>query len=208
MVRDCLVCQRKFTIRSSNDIYCSENCKLKKHEQICQNCGKVFQNLAKRKFCSLSCSSKRVRKPNCNIQNCLECGMSFVIKDYRKTRKYCSTKCSSKANSGIKQSKSIFGSKRGKSRASSIYDIEESVRSKIYQRMKLSCSRCGWNRTNCDLHHINGRKIPNPHNQNNLSYLCPNCHREAERGLIPIDELITFNEQVGMEWKEFYYGNK
>lgn len=208
MMRDCLVCQKQFTIKSAGNIYCSIQCKLKTHEQICNNCGIVFSNLAKRKFCSLSCSSKRVRKPNCNLHKCQQCGEEYISKGYRKGIKYCSIKCSSKANSGEIQSLRIHGSKRGKSRATTIYSILPSVRSGIFKRMKLGCSRCGWNKANCDLHHINGRKISNPHDQSNLSYLCPNCHREAANNLIPKDEIVPFSVQVGMKWKEFYYGSR
>jgi 5-methylcytosine-specific restriction endonuclease McrA len=84
--------------------------------------------------------------------------------------------------------------------------VPNGTKTRIFRRMKLGCSKCGYNKTNCDLHHIRGRKVENPHDQSNLCYLCPNCHREAEQGLINADELVSFDVQVGMKWKEYNYG--
>jgi len=71
---------------------------------------------------------------------------------------------------------------------------------------KIGCSNCGWNETVGDIHHIKGRKIPDADNHENLSYLCPNCHRKAHRGLLKEEELINLQDQFGDKWKEYYDG--
>lgn len=206
MIRDCVICHKSFCIKGAGSLYCSDSCKLLSRKKTCETCGKEFCSIARRRFCSPSCSSSRVRKPKANLSNCLLCGKEFQT-NYTTKRKYCSRACSAIINSGEKQRQSTYGNRRGMTRAESIWNIVPAGRCRIFRRMKLPCSRCDWNKSNCDLHHIKGRKINNPHSQDNLCYLCPNCHREAGRGLIPINELIPFSVQVGMKWKEFYYAS-
>lgn len=91
----------------------------------------------------------------------------------------------------------------------SILDFSSRTVSKIIQRMlddenlEFGCCICGWNDTVGDIHHINGRKIPNADGIKNLSYLCPNCHRKVHRNLIKKEELISFDKQVGDKWKKY-----
>jgi len=55
---------------------------------------------------------------------------------------------------------------------------------KIAKEMReVGCSECGWNKSKCDIHHINGRKVDDKDGLWNLSYLCPNCHRLAHDGV-------------------------
>lgn len=70
--------------------------------------------------------------------------------------------------------------------------------------MKIACSNCNWDKDICDIHHIRGRKIQNPHDHENLCYLCPNCHRLAHKG--KIEKLISLKEFIGDLWKNFYFG--
>ena len=72
--------------------------------------------------------------------------------------------------------------------------------------MNKGCSKCGWNETICDIHHIRGRKIPDPHSHSNLTYLCPNCHRLAHEKILAVDELIPISIYFGNEWLKYYYG--
>lgn len=74
------------------------------------------------------------------------------------------------------------------SRRSSItspaYDVKErvpippSVREHVLNRAMDSCQRCG--RFGKDIHHIDSD--PSNNNTDNLIYLCPTCHDEADRG--------------------------
>jgi len=56
------------------------------------------------------------------------------------------------------------------------------------------------------MHHINGRDVPNADHHDNLTLLCPNCHRLAHRGLIPKEELKTLTEILPDHWQDAYYG--
>jgi predicted HNH restriction endonuclease len=56
----------------------------------------------------------------------------------------------------------------------------------------------------CDIHHINGRDVENPDAMVNLTYLCPNCHRMAHRGLL--EDIVSVDEQLLPE--EEAYVNK
>lgn len=40
------------------------------------------------------------------------------------------------------------------------------------------CSRCGWDRAPCDVHHIVTRSCGGKNTIENAEILCPNCHRE------------------------------
>ena len=102
---------------------------------------------------------------------------------------------------GIKSSKHKFNTN-----PQSIIDLSSRTKIKVIQRLKIGCARCGWNDAMCDVHHIKGKKVNNCHHHSNLSYLCPNCHRLVHVGIIPSEELITFEEQVQDEWKKYYYG--
>lgn len=90
----------------------------------------------------------------------------------------------------------------------SILKLSTRTSQKILKRMwvdgKLKCSNCGWNETTCDLHHIKGRKIKNADSHDNLTYLCPNCHRLAHRGILT--NFIPISVQIGDEWMNYFYG--
>lgn len=92
---------------------------------------------------------------------------------------------------------------RGK-RLNSILDLSPRTVVKIFDRMNMGCSRCGWNEASCDLHHINGRKIPNADNHDNLCLLCPNCHRLCHSGKIKKEELISLTDYMGDIWRLYY----
>lgn len=101
---------------------------------------------------------------------------------------------------------SVKGNKKTKV-PESIMDVSTRTTTKILQRLNIGCSRCGWNEANCDIHHINGRKIEDANNHNNLCLLCPNCHRLVHNNKIKKEELTTLVEQIGDKWKEYYYWN-
>lgn len=111
--------------------------------------------------------------------------------------------------SGKEHSKNIGISTKGKYKGKdidSIVEVSSRTASKILKRMNIGCSRCGWNKASCDIHHINGRKIEKADSHDNLCLLCPNCHREVHEGNFDKDELITLTEYFPDNWKDFYYG--
>lgn len=109
---------------------------------------------------------------------------------------------------GESHSKAVGQSTKGKFNKdpSSLYDLSSRTISKILRRMELSCSNCGWDSDKCDLHHINGRNIEDPHNHENLCCLCPNCHRLVHSGKIDKEDLINLFNYIGDSWKYYYYG--
>lgn len=167
---------------------------------------------------------------------CLECGASFQKRDTeikRSPKHFCSRSCSGRYNSRgrklseqtkVRISKSLQGKPRTTSKEEAIANgissqkgkrvvpnsialVSSRTASKILQRMNIGCSNCGWSESTCDIHHIKGRKIPDPHNHDNLSYLCPNCHRLAHNGKIKTLKTLTEQlQQEGKNWQEYYYG--
>jgi len=88
-----------------------------------------------------------------------------------------------------------------------IFEISSRTRMKLLIRLmkdlKLGCSICGWDKAICDIHHIRGRKIENPHDHTNLMIVCPNCHRLIHTG--KIKKIIPLSELIGDQWKSYYY---
>ena len=91
---------------------------------------------------------------------------------------------------------------------SGILDMSSRTTSKVIDRLALPCSRCGWMKASRDIHHIYGKKVPNCNGHENLSLLCPNCHREAHAGLIDPDDLMTVSEQLPDDWITAYYARR
>jgi len=94
--------------------------------------------------------------------------------------------------------------------AATIYGVSSRTAKKILIRMKLPCSRCDWfvEGVSCDMHHIVMVKNGGTNEHSNLAHICPNCHRMVHSGLILPNELVSFEDYVGNEWKKFYFANK
>ncbi|HRV32245.1 MAG TPA: HNH endonuclease [Candidatus Paceibacterota bacterium] len=88
-----------------------------------------------------------------------------------------------------------------------LYDLSKRTISKILKRMKLPCSKCGWYVEGVvgDIHHILERKNGGTDEHNNLTYVCPNCHRLIHTNKIKISELVNLEDFIGDTWKKFYY---
>ena len=67
---------------------------------------------------------------------------------------------------------------------------------------KLSCSSCGWNEAYCDIHHIIPRSKGGTDDYDNLTYICPNCHRLAHRN--KLSNFTSIKDQIGDSWKDFF----
>jgi hypothetical protein len=109
---------------------------------------------------------------------------------------------------GEKHSKAVGKGTKGKHKIpNSILDVSSRTVSKIMKRLNKGCSLCGWNKGTCDIHHINGRKIEDANGHWNLTYICPNCHREYHSGNAELKEkFVSLLNYIGDEWKEYYYG--
>ena len=42
-----------------------------------------------------------------------------------------------------------------------------------------------------------------PHNHNNLTIVCPNCHRRIEQNVICTDKLIKLSDVLDDNWKNY-----
>ena len=87
--------------------------------------------------------------------------------------------------------------------------------SKVYGYM---CAICGWGlptvtpngniqrQGGCDLHHITPYRMNGEHTDSNLILLCPNCHKLADTGIIPVDKLNSYVKRIEDEspqdWQE------
>jgi predicted HNH restriction endonuclease len=168
--------------------------------KICKNCKKEFTTKESRSiFCSSSCSALFNNK---NISVETRINRSKSLKLFWKLHP-------EKKSRGTKHSESVGVYTKGKfnKNPNNIYELSSSTRTKVLKRLKLKCSNCGWDKELCDLHHINGKQLADPNNHNNLSYLCPNCHRLAQRKIIEKHNLISFDKTLeGINWKNYYFG--
>jgi hypothetical protein len=169
----------------------------KQAEHICQQCGKSFVSREKlAKFCSHSCSAKYGNKAR------------FVTESQRK--KAAESMLRYWKNHPGELHKVHLASQKGKHKSkmniSSVFDLPSRTRAKIISRLKSACFNCGWDQGTGDLHHIIPKSKGGDNKHENLTYLCPNCHRLAHEGKIPATTLKSLSVVVGERWKEFYYG--
>jgi hypothetical protein len=68
---------------------------------------------------------------------------------------------------------------------------KESWRKALVKMFSDTCMRCGWNLAPCDAHHILPKSKGGTQTVENGILLCPNCHRLADCGLIPAEELAS-----------------
>ena len=165
--------------------------------KTCKNCKNQFETIDKRSiFCSHSCSSKyhnSKRAYPINEYRCEKCNTSFVKSNViKKGRRIHCDDC-----------KRIWSPKTN---PKSIKELSSRTISKILKRMKMECSSCGWNKCMGDLHHIIHRENGGTDDHSNLTYLCPNCHREIHSDLsVPYK---TLEEHIGDNWKNFYNNHR
>lgn len=186
----------------------------KKREIICEQCHAGFMGIPPNKFCSRRCSGIHSIPSQRPISDLGRQKLSENLSERWQNEEYRAHMSAAQTNRapetrprGEKHSKSVGESTRGRyvqGDITSLWLVSSRTRTKILTRLKLACSNCGWNECPCDIHHINGRKIENPHHHSNLSYLCPNCHRKAHHGLLKT--FINLEQQIGDIWKTAYYG--
>jgi len=172
--------------------------------KICKECNKNFEihrNNRSNIFCSHSCAAKYnngLRSPNSIKTRNL---ISISLKKYYSEHPEVIRK-------GEKQSKLVGNSTKGSTGKipKNILDMSKRTVTKLLKRLNIACSRCGWKESTCDIHHINGKKIPDFNNHINLTILCPNCHRLVHTNKINKMELIPLSEILEDTWLDLYYG--
>ena len=173
--------------------------------KICKGCNNSFYTKDKRRvFCSMSCAGKfnnrgRIlseetkRKQSESIKRYYENHPEKLRKDDR----------------GAEYVKFIGSFTKGKFKGKfieSILSVSKRTSSKILKRINLGCCVCGWKDGSCDIHHINGRKIENADNHENLTLLCPNHHRLFHEKKISKENIIPLNKYFPENWRDLYYG--
>lgn len=171
----------------------------------CKSCGKEFEvdsKTKRKKFCNSSCSASYNNKNRGSLSEEHKLNISNSLKQkWDKSPEVFST--------GEEHSKIVGEATKGKfnnKEVKSILEFSTRTVQKIMKRIGLVCSNCGWDKTTCDIHHINGRKINDCDNHSNLSLLCPNCHRLVHEGKLDKKELKTLNETIPSNWMDYYYG--
>ena len=77
---------------------------------------------------------------------------------------------------------------------------------KVLKRLDAGCSNCGWNESSCDIHHIIPRSKGGNNTDENLTILCPNCHRLAHTN--KLTKFKSVKEQFGEIWRKHYYSHE
>lgn len=185
--------------------------------KYCERCGKEHDgSFGSGRFCSRACANARnisdaqkqrtsnsvkdsFQKHFENGCKCEKCGNIFHSKDF--SRKLCFD-C---LPTTIKHTK-------GKENPKSISDVSKRTVSKILRRLDLPCSCCGFYVKGLvlDLHHIIPKKQGGNDNMDNLTYICPNCHRMAHTDLSMLSHpLVSIEKQLRVlnkDWRSAYYG--
>lgn len=184
---------------------------------ICEKCGKEHDgSFGSGRFCSRECANSRTRTEEIKENTskslklkyieyekkdiiCIQCKNIFHTKDF--SRKFCYN-CLPSTIKKVKVNKE----------PKTISDISSRTVSKIVKRMKLPCTCCGFYIEGIvlDFHHIIRRADKGSNELNNLTYICPNCHRIAhndpsklKKPLISIEEYLKARN---LDWRSFYYG--
>jgi len=152
------------------------------------------------RFCSRSCGAhygnaqRKLYKLKCQIP---QCGKPF--ESVRPDAKYCSPSC--KRHQKAKKSK-----EHQLNADNHVYHLSGKIRKK-YGRLPCLIKDCGCGWTEefleskkivCDIHHITPKRKGGDDSFSNLVAVCPNAHRLADRGLIPLDRMITLEEYCSL----------
>lgn len=169
---------------------------------ICKECNKEFQTVWNNIFCSRSCSAKFSNKNRPPISDDIKLkrkeGMIKYWQNHPEKRK---------KPKNYPAFVGSFTQNKYKGRGiKSILNVSKRTASKILKRLNLGCCICQWKEGSCDIHHINGRKIVNPHSHENLTLLCPNHHRLFHEKKISINDVIPLSKYFPENWKDMYYG--
>ena len=167
--------------------------------RICKQCdGDILNSQDRRNvFCSVSCAATY---NNCLRRNrlthtyvCEKCGKEFTTKYAKKAGRKLHCKKCTRATSSVAKENLV-----------SLKQLSKRTVSKILRRLRLGCGNCGWNECVGDIHHILSVKLGGGDSHDNLTYLCPNCHRKAHSRL-PV-KLLPLTELLPKNWRDYYYG--
>lgn len=185
---------------------------------ICENCGKEHDGkFGSGRFCCRACANTRSH----SLEQKLKCSQSLK-KTFEKIKtegRLCE-QCGKVYLSGDLSRKLCFDclprtirKAKVEKKPKSIYEVSRRTLVKILRRMELPCSCCGIfidKSVVFDVHHIIPRKNGGSDEMDNLTYICPNCHRVAHTNVAllqkPLISISEYFEQQNKDWKDYYYG--
>lgn len=175
---ECRVCGKSTTVlknvvTAGLPIYCSTECKKKRHSLECKECGKTFNaDRPEIKYCSTSCQIAGSRKVMKSV-TCKECGKVFERPSqdvYKGKDVYCSTRCSNRAYS--KEHPNRYGT------------TWSTIRLKALKRDSYRCTICG-SSEELQVHHkkklLSFDTIEEANQLDNLQTLCKTCHSDLHK---------------------------
>lgn len=160
-------------------------------QHTCERCGKVMtEKFASGRFCSKTCANTREYS--------------------QETRDKLSKAATAQAAKRSKTTNTIRIAKVDRI-PTSILELSKRTVSKLMIRMQLPCSCCGayvpgvvW-----DVHHIKPRHLGGSDLADNLTYICPNCHRicHTNTALLtkPLVSLEDYLKLKNINWQEYYF---
>ena len=186
--KNCLVCNKEFETKNRQKKMCSRKCSgiftIQFHKERTEE-SKTKQSL-------------KIKEKYLNDEN-------YKLKISDGVKKYF-LQNPDKIKKGKNHALAVAKGTKGKFKQNpkNLLELSSRTISKIFSRLELGCSICGWNDAPCDLHHINGRKVADANGHWNLCYVCPNCHRKIHaKKMCPI---INLEKIIGDRWKEVYFG--
>ena len=146
--RYCCECGKELTFKQKK--YCSEDCRIKHitKEYICNYCGKSFDSIYSKKYCSKKCQHEafknyakenRIKKFISEKKVCKYCGKEFNT-EYKKSRVYCSIECKNKMRNKLSELSKGKRANLIKENGNINNDI---TLKKLYKRDKGICAICG-----------------------------------------------------------------
>lgn len=195
------------------------------HKQIennksytCESCGKlVTKKFGSGRFCSQKCANSHIlsKETKQKISNALKgrnlsdetkekISISLINSEINKRYKYICEKCNNIffKRDKIKEGRKIHCNnckrqvRHSNDNFINIKELSKRTINKIIKRLKVKCVICGWNKANCDIHHIVPRKEGGNNDNSNLVFVCPNCHRMIHSHCKEITREMLFEKSI------------
>ena len=194
-IKNCPKCNVEFEEKGKWGLrkFCSQSCANSREQttEIREKKSKKLQKTGNCKYCNKECGSMgalKVHEVSC-IDNPNKVHGHFFDKKHTLDTKI---KQGQKNGMGLKVPKSVL-------------DMSKRTTAKIMKRLDVGCSCCGWNKGSCDIHHILPRSKGGDDSNDNLTLVCPNCHRLAHEE--KITEFVSLTTQIGDEWRKYYFAH-
>lgn len=175
---------------------------------ICENCDKEHDgSYGSGRFCSAKCArgySTKLKRAEINEKVSSSLKKQSEELSQRASKQWKGIPKSEAHKEALSLSvKKSFEENGSFIKPNSIRELSKRTITKIFKRLKLSCSNCGWDKTVCDVHHIIPKSIGGTDDHSNLTYICPNCHRLAHEK--KIESFTNLEDQIGETWKDYYF---